>query len=137
MFEHPHCIREPQHGVLKINTPPQNTHRCAHAHTHAHPLSPSVHCNYKLSSGGESHSSDTGSKPLAKKKKKGKKMNTDFQLLFPSREKGRGDGSGGDRTQGYHTAQFQGPHFHHSSPLSCAVPSDPAVSCSPERGSHK
>ena len=136
MFEHPHCIREPQHGVLKINTPPQNTHRCAHAHTHAHPLSPSVHGNYKLSSGGESHSSDTGSKPLAKKKKR-KKMNTDFQLLFPSREKGRGDGNGGDRTHGYHTAQFQGPHFHHSSPLSCAVPSDPAVSCSPERGSHK
>lgn len=34
VFAHPHCIREPQNGALKINTPIQNTHTGAHMHTH-------------------------------------------------------------------------------------------------------
>lgn len=34
MFAHPHYIREPQNGGLKINTPPQNTHTGVHMHTH-------------------------------------------------------------------------------------------------------
>ena len=61
--------RTPAWGTKNKHPTPKYTQVRSCTHTR-HPLSPSVHCNYKLSSGGESHSSDTESKPLAKKKKK-------------------------------------------------------------------
>ena len=73
--------RTPAWGTKNKHPTPKYTQVRSCTHTR-HPLSPSVHCNYKLSSGGESHSSDTESKPLAKKKNEPR----DFQLLFPSRE---------------------------------------------------
>ena len=82
VFEHPHCIREPQHGVLKINTPPQNTHRCAHAHTRGilsvHQCTVTI--NWAL---GVRATAQTLKVNLWQKKKNEPR---DFQLLFPSRE---------------------------------------------------
>lgn len=78
--------RTPEWGTKNKHPSPKNTLRHAHAYTRILSVSSSVH--YKLSFGGESQSSDAGSKPLAKKKEKEKKRKPEtFQLLFPSREK--------------------------------------------------
>lgn len=100
--------RTPEWGTKNKHPSPKHTHRCAHTYTHIL----SVHqCTVTVnSSGANSHSSDTGSKPLAKKGKKKRKNYPRLQLLFPSRERA-GNESGGDKTQGHHAAQFQGPHF--------------------------
>lgn len=69
-------------GAQNEQPSPRYKHRHTHAHTHL--LSPTGHC--KLSIRVDSHNSDTGSKPLAKKRNKIKPETSHF--LFPSRDKG-------------------------------------------------
>lgn len=84
--------RTPEWGTKNKHPSPKHTHRCAHTYTHIL----SVHqCTVTVnSSGAKSHSSDTGSKPLAKKgkkrekKKKGKITPDSNSSFLP--EKGQG-----------------------------------------------
>lgn len=144
MFAHSNCIRGTQDGVLKINTPPQ-IHKGMHTSTHAHihTLSPSVHCNCKLSYREIRAKAKIENKPL-EKKKKGKKKNSKKTkqkqkktrkaqklktLRFIQR---RGARRRGSEKINSHTIQFWGPLDGRNGHLSWAVPSCSTGSCSPE-----